>query len=370
MDQSEILAESATQYPISSRQRDPGHIARAPKGIVPVALRITGELRTDALKGALDDVVERHESLRTRLNYSEDGNSGSQEVLPPLPVPFTVRDLAVPPGRSRNEMAVDLLTKLNEDTIPFSVTPSLRASLHRFDDHDAVLTLLSHHLFSDGWSAEILRREIAACYQARVTGIPHALPTPVPYGEFAAWEQEFLRGEKGEAARRFWLDKLAGAEICTMPADRLHGPDTLMPESAIGNFSIDPGSFVKVIASAAKYHCSVWHVVLAAFMVLAEKVAGQSDITLCTLNSGRTAPEFYDTIGFFGNLLPIRLEFANCESFRDLVLLARKASADAMRHQLPVATIFAMVPGLMASADGSVCPVAHIQLPKFATGPV
>ncbi len=350
MDQSEILVESAAQYPLSSRQGDP--ISREPKFVIPLALRIKGELRTDSLKGALEDVVERHESLRTRIHDSEtEGNVGWTEVLPPLPVPLTVHDIAVAPGQPREEMVIDLLTKLNEDTMSFTVTPSLRATLHRFDDQDAVLALLTNHLFSDGWSIDILRREIAACYKARVTGIPHTLPTPVPYREFASWEQEYLRGERGAVARRFWQDKLAGAEMFTMPADRLHGPDTLMPRSAMGNFSIDPDSLAKVAATAAENRCSVWHVFLAAFMVVAEKVVGRSDVTLFTSSSGRPAPEFYDTIGFFVNPVPIRLEFGNCKSFLDLMLVARKATAEARQHPLPFPMILEMAPDLMNFGD-------------------
>lgn len=368
MDQSEILGESATQYPLSSRQRDPSGLARAPKHVIALALRIKGELRTDSLKGALDDVVERQESLRTRVTYSEtDGNIGFQEVLAPLPVPLTVRDIAVTPGPARDELAIDLLTKLNEESMLFSVKPSLRASLYRFDDHDAVLTLLIHHLFCDGWSTDILRREIAACYKARVTGIPHKLPTPVPYREFASWEQDFLQGERAAVARRYWSDKLAGAEMCTMPADRPHGPDTMLPQSAIGNFSIDPASFAKVSASAAQNRCSVWHVFLAAFMVLAEKVVGRPDITLFTSNSGRPAREFYDTIGFFVNPVPVRLEFGNCETFRDLMLLARKASSDARQNQLPFPTILEMTPDLM---NGAADPRALMPIFNYINSPL
>jgi condensation enzyme len=346
--QSKILGESADQYPLTSRQKDPDRIVRAPGHVIWLALRIKGELCIDALQSALDDVVERHEALRTRINYCEtDGNLGFQEVIPPLTVPLTVYDIPVIPGQARDETAIDLLTKLNDEQLPFTVTPSLRVSLHRFDDHDAVLTLLTHHLYSDGWSADIIRREIAACYKARVTGIPHTLPIPVPYREFAAWEQEFLQGENEAVARRFWMDRLAGAEMCTMPADRIHGPDTLTPRTAVRNFSIDPGNFAKVVASAAQNRCSVWHVLLAAFMVLAEKVRGRSDITLLTVNSGRPSRAFYDTIGFFVNVIPVRLEFGSCKSFRDLLLLARKASADAQQNQIPFESILEMFPDLM-----------------------
>lgn len=351
MDQAELPGQSLNRYPLSYRQRDPTGLARSPLNVIPLVLRIKGELSVDSLKGALDDVVERQEALRTRLHHHEtDGNIGFQEVLPPLPVPLTVHEVAVPSGRPRDEFAIDLLTKMNEEPMSYSVQPSLRASLHRFDDHDAVLALHMHHLFSDGWSTDILRREIAACYQARVTGTPHSLPTPVPYRDFAAWEQEFLQGEKAAVARRYWADKLAGAQMFTMPADRPHGPDTRMPRTAMGNFSIDPDSFARVSASAAQNRCSVWHVFLAAFMVLADKVVGTRDITLFTSSSGRLSPEFYDTIGFFVNPVPVRLEFGDCETFRDLLLLARRTTSEARQHQLPLLAILEVAPRLMGGA--------------------
>lgn len=354
--------ESAIQFPLTSRQKDPHHTERSSKHVIKLALRVKGELHVDALKGALDDVVERHESLRTRINYSEtDGNLGFQEVLPPLPVPFTVRDIPMIPGRSRDEMAVDLFVKLHDELLPFSAAPSLRASLHRFDDHDAVLTLLLHHLFGDGWSASIVCREFVACYRARLSGMPHGLPTPVQYREYASWEREFLQSEKAATARRFWTGKLAGAEMYTMPADRPHGPDTLTSSSAARTFSLDSGQFAKVIASAIQNRCTVWHLILAAIMVLAEKIRGRSDITLLAVDNGRPVQEFYNTVGFFANLVPLRLEFGDCKSFRDLMLVARKANVDAQRHQIPLGTILELVPDLMRPFDDSLAvPLAFI----------
>src|ERR1700744_3110409 len=130
MDQPELREGSPTRYPLSSRARAPSGLARTPQHVTPFAVRIKGELRVPALEGALSDVVERQESLRTRVVYSEtDGTVGFQEVLPPPPVPVSVRDVALAPGRSRDEFAVDLLARLNEASMPFSVQPSLRASL-------------------------------------------------------------------------------------------------------------------------------------------------------------------------------------------------------------------------------------------------
>ncbi|WP_306749868.1 condensation domain-containing protein [Saccharothrix yanglingensis] len=331
-------------------------MSRSPRHIVALALRIKGELRVDALRGALDEVVERQEALRTRVHYDEaDGTRGFLEVLPAMPVPLAVHDIPETPGRSRDDIALDLLDALNQESMSYLDAPSLRATLHRFDDHDAVLTLLSHHLFNDGWSVGVLRREIAACYRARVTGVPHALPTPRPYQEFASWEEEFLRSERAESARRYWKDKLAGAEMCTLPTDRPYDPATHGPSSAVRNFTIDPGTLAKITESAARHRCSVWHVFLAAYMVLVEKISGQSDITLLTVNSGRPSRDFYNTIGFFSNLVPVRLEFDDCTTFLDLMLRARKASTDAQQNQLPLESILEMYPHLL---NGSGDPMA------------
>lgn len=336
------------QYPLTSRQKDPGGLARSSRHVVALALRIKGELRVDALRGALDEVVERQEALRTRLHYDEqDGTLGFQEVLPPQPVPLAVHDTSLPGGRTRDEMAIDVLVALHDAELSFLATPSLRAELYRFDDQDALLTLVTHHLFSDGWSSDVLRREIAACYRARVTGVPHTLPSSVPYRMFTSWQQEFLASEKAAECRRFWGRELAGVEMYTMPADRPHSPETQAPRSEVATFSIDPGKFAEVAASAARLRCGVWHVFLAAFMVLAEKVSGRTDITLLTVNNGRQDEKFYQTIGFFTDFVLIRLEFGDCVSFRDLMLLARKASADSQQYRMSFDSILEIFPDLM-----------------------
>ncbi|WP_230533668.1 condensation domain-containing protein [Salinispora arenicola] len=352
--------DATNRYPLTSRQKDPQHTERSPRHVIRLALRVRGEVRLDALQGALDDVVARHESLRTRINYSEtDGSLGFQEVLSPLPVPLTVHDIPVTPGRSRDELAVDQYVKLHDELLSFTAVPSLRAALHRFDDRDAVLTLITHHLFGDNWSAGILRRELSACYKARISGTPHALPIPVQYREFVTWEQEFLQSDKAAKARNFWTEKLAGAEMYTMPADRPHGPDTLTPRSAVSNFLIDARDFAKVIASARQNRCTPWHLLVAASMVLAERIRGSSNITLLTVDNGRQVRDFHNTIGFFANLVPIRLDFGNCRSFRDLMLVARKASMDAHQHQIPFGTVLELAPELMRSfEDSQVAPIA------------
>lgn len=339
------------QFPLTSRHRDPVGLVRSPRHVVALALRIKGELRVDALQGALDEVVERQEALRTRIHYDEqDGTRGFEEVLPPQPVPLTVHDTPLPLGGARDEMAVDVYVALHDAELSYLAMPSLRADLYRFDDQDALLTLVAHHLFSDGWSVDLLRQEIAACYRARLSGVPHTLPSPVPYRMFDSWKQEFLGSEKAAECSRFWRRELAGVELYTMPAERPHGPETQAPRSEVETFSIDPDRFAEVAASAARHRCSVWHVFLAAFMVLAEKVSGRTDITVPIVNNGRWDEKFYQTVGLFVDFVPLRLDFGDCVSFRDLMLLARRASADSQQHRMPFESILEIFPDLMGRA--------------------
>lgn len=345
---SEIPDESAQHYPLTSQQKDPNQTERNYRHVVPTAWRIKGELRVDALMGALDDMVERHEALRTLVHYDEaDGRLGYQEILPPAPVPFTVHEIPTEPGPSRDEIAVDLYVKLHEEGLEYSVIPSLRAALYRFDDRDAVLTLLTHHLFSDNWSIGVLRRELAACYNARVDGVAAALPNPVQYREYAAWEHEYLHSEKAATARRFWQDNLAGARIFAFPADRPNDPGTLSARTAIREFLIDAADYARITASATQNRCTAWHLILTAGMVLAEGITGSSDITLLTVNNGRTAKDFHNTIGFFANLVPLRVELGGCTSFKELMLQVRKASVNAHQNMIPFGELLELVPELM-----------------------
>jgi hypothetical protein len=334
---------------LTVQQQDPDQTERHSKLVIPMVWRITGELQIEALRGALDEVVERHEALRTRIHYDETGSGGYQEVLPPLPVPFTVQDIPLPAGRAREQQVLDLYVTANEERLDFSAVPSLRAKLYRFDDQDAVFTAQTHHLFGDHWSIGVFRRELAACYNARVSGIPHSLRPPVQYREYSTWQREFLQSAKAVTARQFWLDTLSGAQLVTLPTDRPFDPDTLAAQSMVRTFRLDSQHTAKMSASAARNRCSVWHLLLAAVMVLTEEVRGSADITLLTVNNSRDVKDFRGTIGFFANLIPLHLSYGDCRSFQELMLLARRTSVAAHQNAIPIREILGLVPDLMNS---------------------
>src|ERR1700733_2367138 len=171
------LDQEAKRYPLSFTQEwfltmdqgdDSGPFGR--RYLIVFALRITGPVDVAVLQSALDDVVARHELLRTLV--VRDADPPYQLVCPPCPVPLEVRDLPPVTGTSRDMVIQELLVEALAGTISAREVPLLRARLCRFDDRDSALFLTVHHSVSDGWLAQLVLRDLGAFYAARVTGIP------------------------------------------------------------------------------------------------------------------------------------------------------------------------------------------------------
>jgi hypothetical protein len=346
------LEQNAVRYPVSAQQQlwcDEDAIGD--RFIITFALRIRGELDLAALQGALDDLVVRHEALRTRISCGCDGQPHYQTVMPAMPVPFTVHELATEPGPARDTLADELLVKLNAERMDTSQLPLLRAALHRFDDRDAVLTVLSHHLAGDGWSLGLLRRDLAACYRARTSGGAAELPEVHQYWEFAAWQRDRFESERGAAARKFWHDKLAGTQVFTMPSDRRRGEGVVRSPYRAANFTVPAEDVLAAEAHAASIRGSGWHAILAAGALLAQRLRGMSDVTLMTNVAGRTERRFNDTVGFIADFAPLRVDLDECRTFQDVLLHSRRTWLDATRNPLPITEIEGGLPGFTDSYD-------------------
>src|SRR5581483_7533860 len=148
---------------------------------------ITGPVDLAVLQGALDDVVTRHELLRTLV--IRDADPPYQQVYPPCQVPLEVRDLPPAAGRPRDTIIQELIVQVQGDTISARQVPLLRALLCRFDDRDSVLFLTVHHSVSDGWSVQVILRDLGAFYQARTSGTTPKLPPMQQYREYVQWQR-------------------------------------------------------------------------------------------------------------------------------------------------------------------------------------
>ncbi len=315
-----------------------------PRFVVAKAVRVTGTLDGAALQAALDDVVARHEQLRTVL--VRDADPPYLQVHPPSRVPLVVRELPTEPGPDRDRLAEQLLTEAESSSLDVHELPLLRAVLARFDDRDSVLSLVTHHTACDGWSVQLILRDLAACYAARTTGQPPELPPVRQYREYAVWQQEFFTGPRAVEAYAYWHKQLRGAHIFTLPTDRPIPPTHSIPYQAY-DFRLDADLVSAAAGLAESIRCSTFMVMLTAFNVLAHRIRGTTDLTINTVIHGRGQRQFENTVGPFLNFLALRTCIDSGESFRDIVRRTRSTCLGAYSHEVPIQHVEQQIPELM-----------------------
>jgi condensation enzyme len=305
-------------------------------------LRVGGAIDTNALKAALDDIVARHEILRSSLVRT--GERWNQVIHPPAPVNLTVRDMPQVPLHSRHVRAHQLLNEIEARPFPAGEVPLLRAELVRFDAGDSLLVLTTHHIASDAWSMGVIIRDLRALYAARGGHLPHGLPDACQYRDFALWQH--ASEDADLAARRYWRQKLPGARILAIQADRVLPPDTADPYS-VHRFTIDAELVRATAALAARTRSSLFVVLLAAYNLLARRLTGSADLTVPTFTSGRGEDRFGDAVGPYYNLLPVRTGLEDCATFLDVIARTRASCLEAYSHDIPFVLITAEAGDLM-----------------------
>jgi hypothetical protein len=300
------------------------------------ALRVTGPVDLAILQGALDDVVARHELLRTLV--IRDADPPYQKVLPPCQVPLEVRDLPPATGKSRDQVVQEMIHQAGAGSISAREVPMLRALLCRFDDRDSALILTVHHSASDAWSVNIIIRDLGAFYTARRTGTPPELPPMRQYREYAQWQRASATSTAEDGAPRYWQRKLSGAREFNMPNDHGHPESYSRPYSLhVYRIGADVMSAASALATATR--STLFTVMLSAFYVLGYELTGDTDLAMRAFTAGRGELEFQNTMGLFFNCVPFRTDIADCTSFRDIVLATKETFIDAIAHELPVNVI-------------------------------
>jgi len=297
-------------------------------------IHITGVVDLAVLQAALDDVVARHELLRTVV--VRDADPPYQHVFPPCRVPLEVTDVPMEAGESRDKILQGLLYETAE--ISVRQAPLLRARLCRFDDRDSVLIVVVHHSASDAWSQQVVMRDIGAFYAARATGTAAKLPPVRQYHEYAEWQRARATSTAEDGAPAYWRRKLDGAREIAMPNDHGHPASYSRPFSQHVHV-IDADVMAGASALAGASRTTLFPVLLSAFYVLAHQVTGATDLTMRAFTAGRDVEEFHNTMGLFLNLVPFRTDIAGCTSFRDIVMRAKDTFIDAIAYELPAAVI-------------------------------
>ncbi|MGP3963943.1 amino acid adenylation domain-containing protein [Nonomuraea sp. 3N208] len=284
---------------------------------IPIRLRLRGPLDAGALAAALDAVVAGHDALRMRFPGTEDGRP--RVVLAhDATLPLTVRDA---PGEAAAKALVEQFL-----AVPFDLAagPVARALLLRLGDEDHVLVVAVHHIAADGWSADVLMREVFARYDGVTPPSPQ-----VGYGDYAAWQRGL------EPSRRdldFWRDRLAGLEPLDLPTDRPRPPERTYTGAA-HTFSLNPEVAAGLARLGGEHRATPYMVMLAALAALLGRYAGASDVAVGSPVAGRQVPELDGVIGCFVNMLTMRVDLTGDPTFAELLDRVRNVTLDAFAHQ-------------------------------------
>ncbi|QFR97692.1 amino acid adenylation domain-containing protein [Streptomyces tsukubensis] len=299
---------------------------------IPVAVRLTGALDHEALRGALADVVARHESLRTLIG--ESGDEPYQAVLDP--------------GDARPEMPVTPVAEAELDealrtaaTRGFDLAAGipLRAELFALAPDHHVLLLTAHHIAADGWSMGPLSQDLAGAYAARAVGrAPNWPPLPVQYTDYTLWQRALL-GTPDEpdsvAARQlaYWTERMKDApEETVLPTDRPRPQRSTGRGGSVGvGLGAETARAVTALAKATA--TSTFMVLHTALAALLGRIGPDDDITIGTPVAGRTDEALDGLVGFFVNSLPLRVRTDGAPTFRELLARVKETDLAAYAHQ-------------------------------------
>ncbi|HEV2736700.1 MAG TPA: amino acid adenylation domain-containing protein, partial [Longimicrobiaceae bacterium] len=299
---------------------------------IPAALRLSGVPDVGALERALAEVVRRHEALRTVFARDETGNP-VQRVTTPT-VRLAVVDLSGTAKETREAEGDRVAVGVVRNPFALGEGPLLRAALLRLAEEEHRLVLAVHHIGSDGWSMEVLFRELEALYAAFSAGKPSPLPAlPLQYPDFALWQRRRLGGERLEHDLAYWRDRLAGAAaVLDLPTDRPR-PPARAHRGAEHALQLPPPVVEGLRSAGRREGATLFMVLLAGFQVLLARLSGQDDVVVGTPVAGRTRPETEGLIGLFLNTLALRTDLSGEPSFRELLGRVREATLGAYAHQ-------------------------------------
>ncbi|MBZ4423339.1 non-ribosomal peptide synthetase, partial [Myxococcus sp. RHSTA-1-4] len=299
---------------------------------IPVAVKLTGVVKVEALEQAFEALVLRHESLRT--TFEDRNGSPVQVISPKARVHLRVEDLSSAPEAERSAEATRLIELEAQRPFNLEQGPLLRTTLLKLSEQEHVLVLVMHHIVSDGWSMDVLIREMGALYETCAQGLPSPLPElPLQYADYAVWQREWLAGAVLDAQLAYWKQQLQGApRALELPTDK--------PRPAVQTFGGESRDFQwprelweSVKALAHGEGATPFMVLLAAFQTVLSRYSGQDDVCVGSPIANRTRAETEGLIGFFVNTLVLRARLDGNPTFRQFVHQAREVTLGAYAHQ-------------------------------------
>ncbi|MFW2244047.1 condensation domain-containing protein, partial [Rhodococcus opacus] len=305
--------------------------ADSPAYNLPFAVRLSGAIDTAALAVAFDDVVERHETLRTV--FPDGGDGPEQIVLPASDVSVTLQPVDV----TETDLLGRMLAFASRGFDVTAETP-IRATLFRTSPTEHVLAISLHHIAADGWSFGPLGRDVMVAYAARADGhAPQWAPLEVQYADYSVWQREVLGSEDDaesvmSAQLGYWTHTLAGVpDALRLPFDRPRPAQPTYAGRSVG-FGIDPETHCGIQRLAREHGATTFMVAHAAFALLLGRLSATDDVAIGTPIAGRGERALDDLVGMFVNTLVLRTAVRSEDSFAELLHTVRDTDLAAFAH--------------------------------------
>ncbi|HEV7369814.1 non-ribosomal peptide synthetase, partial [Arenibaculum sp.] len=341
------LGARGDRPPLSFAQQRLWFLARMGGGAseayhVPLGFRMRGLLDEAALKKALDRLVARHEALRTTFSVL-DGEPFLRIGDPGQGFELRRDDLS---GRADPQAGLDAATAA-EAALPFDLErgPLVRGRLVRLADEDHVLLVTLHHIAADGWSMGVLARELSVLYRAYAQGGEDPLePLAVQYADYAAWQRRWLSGEVLTRQSAYWRETLSDAPaLLELPTDRRRPAQQDYAGAFVG-LELDEELTAGLKALGQRHGTTLFMTVLAGWALVLARLSGQDDVVIGTSSANRTRAEVEGLIGFFVNMLALRLDLSGSPSAEELLARAKAVMLGAQAHQeLPFEQVVELV---------------------------
>jgi thioester reductase-like protein len=326
---------------------------------ITAALEVAGELDVKALAAAIEDLGHRHEILRT--HFVLDGDAPAQVVSAHPAMPLQVIDLDGLEPSAAVAAADAIVAAVSTASFDLRHAPLMRARLIRLARGRELLLLCLHHIVCDGWSADILIRDLTELYRARHQDTRPALAElPLQYADFAVWQRETLAGHELDRQLDFWRRNLDGVpRVLHLPTDRPR-PAEQDFGGALASRTLPAALARDLVNMARGERASPFMLLLAAYQLVLARRSGQARFLVGTPVSGRSRPEISDVLGCFINLLVLRAEISGDPSLRELVSRVRRTCLDAYANQdLPFERL---VEDLSPERDLARAPLAQVML--------
>ncbi|HEY6675577.1 MAG TPA: amino acid adenylation domain-containing protein, partial [Terrimicrobium sp.] len=332
------IRERGAAAPLSYNQRSvwfldqlyPGNVAYNSS----IAVRFSGRLDANALEWSWNELVRRHDVLRTVFEPREGEGDPVQYAKPFCPVRLRRMELGHLPESERMEAAREEAVREAQQPFNLASGPPWRSKLLCCSEREHVLVVILHHIVCDGWSIGILARELIAGYEAFLRGEPSPLPElPLQYTDYAAWQREQLAGPGFQRHVELWRKHLEGVTgAVELPLDKPRPAEPTFRGARLFA-QLPPGLTESLRRIAHSEGATLFMVLLGAFKVLLSRYSGESDIIVGSQIANRERSELEGLIGFFANTLALRTDLSGDPIFLELLARVRDTALGAYNSQ-------------------------------------